>query len=191
VSVLQLEKWVKGDEVWVFVMLEEVKGEEDVAGNETLTGILEEFANVFAVPTQLPPTRPYDHHIPLLPGSIPVNSRPYRYSPHHKTEIERQVSELLAAGLIAPSVSPFASPMLLVQKKDGSWRFCVDYRKLNDMTIKNRFPMPLVEEILDELAGTKFFTSLDMTSGYHQIRMGAEDEFKTAFKTHHGHYQLG
>jgi hypothetical protein len=119
-----------------------------------------------------------------------VNSRPYRYSPHHKTEIEKQVSELLVAGSIVPSVSPFASPVLLVQKKDGSWRFCVDYRKLNDMTIKNRFPMPLVEEILDELAGTKFFTSLDMTSGYHHFRTGAEDEFKTAFKTHHGHYQF-
>jgi hypothetical protein len=117
VSVLQLEKWVKGDEVWVFVMSEEVKGEEDVAGNETLTVILEEFEDVFAVPTQLPPTRPYDHHIPLLPGSIPVNSRPYRYSPHHKTEIEKQVSELLAAGLIVPSVNPFASPVLLVQKR--------------------------------------------------------------------------
>jgi hypothetical protein len=87
-------------------------------------------------------------------------------------------------------VSPFASLVLLVQKKDGTWRFCVDYRKLNDMTIKNRFPMPVVEEILDELAGTQFFTSLDMTLGYHQIRMGASEEFKTAFKTHQGHYQF-
>lgn len=78
---------------------------------------------------------------------------------------------------------PFASLVLLMQKKDGTWRFCVDYRKLNDMTIENRFPMPVVEENLDELVGTHF-SSLDMTSGYHQVRMGALEEFKTKFKTH-------
>jgi hypothetical protein len=83
----------------------------------------------------------------------------------HKTEIEKQVAALLEAGLITPSVSPFASPVLLVRKKDESWRFCVDYRKLNVMTIKNKFPMPLVDEILDVLAGTKFFASLDLMQG--------------------------
>jgi hypothetical protein len=85
-------------------------------------------------------------------------------------------------------VSPFASPVLLVKKKDDTWRFCVEYRKLNDLTMKNRFPMPLVEEILEELAGTKYFSSLDLTAGYHHIRMGRDDEYKTAFKTHHGLY---
>ena len=119
-----------------------------------------------------------------------MNSKPYRYSPGHKDEIERQVKELLDAGLISHSSSPFPSPVLLVQKKDGSWRFCVDYRKLNDLTIKNRFPLPIIEEILDELVGSQFFTKLDMTAGYHQIRMKHEDEFKTAFKTHHGHFQF-
>jgi hypothetical protein len=115
---------------------------------------------------------------------------PYRYSCLHKTEIERKVTELLAACFIVPSASPIASQVLLVQKKDGSWRFCIDYRRLNSMAIKNRFPMPLVDEILDELAGTQFFSSMDMTTGYHQIRMEKEDEFKTAFKTHHGYYQF-
>jgi hypothetical protein len=138
----------------------------------------------------LPPIRTYDHSITLIPGAVPVNSRPYRYSPLHKDEIERQVKELLEAGLITSSNSPFASPVLLVQKKDGSWRFCVDYRKLNSLAIKNRFPMPIIEEILDELFGKKFFTKLDMRAGYHQIRMRVEDEFKTAFKTHQGHYQF-
>ena len=101
---------------------------------EQLQRLLVEFEDIFVVPTGLPPSRDYDHHISLVPGHIPVNSRPYRYSPLHKTEIEKQVSELLTSGLIVPSMSPFASPVLLVQKKDGSWRFCVDYRKFNDMT---------------------------------------------------------
>ena len=125
-----------------------------------------------------------------MPGAIPINSRPYKYSPVHKTEIEKQVQEFLAAGFITHSISPFASPVLLVQKKDGSWRFCIDYRKLNSMTIKNRFPMPVIEELLEELYGAKYFTKLDMKAGYHQIRMLPEDESKTAFKTHHGHYQF-
>lgn len=156
VSTAQVERWLKGNDIWAFALLEQVtEGDrQEISGD--LQGLLEEFRDLFDTPTELPPSRPFDHHIPLVPGAIPVNSRPYRYSPHHKTEIEKQVIELLKAGLITPSVSPFASPVLLVQKKDGSWRFCVDYRKLNDMTIKNRFPMPVVEEILDELSGTHF-----------------------------------
>jgi len=152
--------------------------------------LLQSYKDVFDDPKQLPPHQSYDHAIPLLPDAVPINSMPYHYSPQHKSEIEQQVQDLLSAGLIVHSHSPFASPVLLVKKKDGSWRFCVDYRKLNNMTIKNRFPMPIIEEILDELHGARLFTKLDMKSGYHQIRMLPEDEFKTAFKTHQGHYQF-
>jgi hypothetical protein len=152
--------------------------------------LLEQFSGVFKVPNSLPPYRDYDHAISLLPGSALVNCRPYRYSSLQKDEIERQIKEMLQAGLITRSVSPFASPVLLVKKKDGSWRFCVDYRKLNDITVKNKFPMPIIDEFLDELARATCFSKLDMASGFHQVRMSARDEEKTAFKTHHGHFQF-
>jgi hypothetical protein len=119
-----------------------------------------------------------------------MNVKPYRYSPQQKNEIERQIKEMLQQGIIRACHSPFASPVLLVRKKDGTWHFCVDYRHLNDVTVKDRYPMPIVDELLDELAGSKFFTKLDLRSGYHQIRVGEEDECKTAFGTHSGHYEF-
>ena len=182
-------KWHKGNDIWALAMVE-LETPAPSPPSPEIQSLLHEFDDVFAKPATLPPQRVYDHTIPLLPHTTPVNSRPYRYSPVHKDEIERQVKEMLTAGLITHSTSPFASPVLLVMKKDGTWRFVVDYRKLNDLTVKNRFPLPIIEEILDELHGAKYFTKLDMTAGYHQIRMLTEDEYKTAFKTHHGHFQF-
>ena len=110
-------------------------------------------AHLFQDPDSLPPPREFDHHIPLIPGVKPVNVKPYRYSPTQKDEIERQIKEMLSNGIIRPSHSPFASPVILVKKKDGSWRFCVDYRQLNNITVKNKYPLPVVDELLDELNG--------------------------------------
>lgn len=186
----QVLKWSKGNDVWAIAVIEDCTSEPTTPVPGEIQPVLQQYTDVFSEPQALPPPREYDHAIALVPGAAPINARPYRYSPLHKDEIERQVNAMLQAGLIVPSMSPFASPVLLVQKKDGTWRFCIDYRRLNEITIRNTFPMPVIDELLDELAGSKLFSKLDLRAGYHQIRMREGDEEKTAFKTHHGHYQF-
>lgn len=126
--------------------------------------ILDDFPLVCTPPIELPPNRPFDHSIPLVQGAQPVNIRPYRYPPILKDEIESQVSQMLQQGLIQPSTSSFSSPVLLV-KKDGSWRFCVDYRYLNALTVKGTFPIPIFEQLMDELAGARWFSIVDLFAG--------------------------
>lgn len=155
-----------------------------------LVHILDSFASVFATPTSLPPARRWDHRIHLDPAVKPVNVRPYRYLYFQKNEIERQVTEMLTQGLIRHSTSPFSSPVLLVRKKDGSFRFCVDYRALNAVTTSDHFPIPTADELFDELQAARVFSKLDLRSGYHQIRMHADDVYKTAFRTHDDHFEF-
>ena len=152
--------------------------------------LLQEFGEVFETPTGLPPVRGHEHQITLMEGSQPVCQRPYRYHFYQKNEIEKIVRKLLFVGSIKNSTSPFASPVLLLRKVDGSWRMCNDYRALNNITVKDKFPILVIDELLDELNGAIIFYKLDLRSGYHQIKLKEEDVPKMAFKTHEGHYEF-
>nr|XP_040258848.1 uncharacterized protein LOC120976091 [Aegilops tauschii subsp. strangulata] len=176
-QVIQLCQITEGDEIYA-------------PTPDNIQAVIDQFSDVFGEPTELPPRRACDHRIPLMPGAQLVNLRPYRQKPEHKDEIEKQVREMLKAGIIQRSHSPFSSPVILVKKKDGTWPLCVDYRHLNAMTIVGKYPVPVIEELLDELHGAQWFSKLDLRAGYHQIRLADGEEFKTAFQTHSGHFEF-
>ena len=151
-----------------------------------------EYADVFEEKNSevLPPHRPnVDHEIPLVPGAKPVYGPIYNLSETELKVLREYIDKMLAKGFIRPSKSPFGSPILFVKKPDGSLRLCVDYRKLNQLTIKNRYPLPLISELFDRIKNAKRFTRLDMQDAYNQLRVAEGDEWKTAFRTRYGHFE--
>eukprot|EP01018_Ginkgo_biloba_P012286 Gb_00684 [translate_table: standard] len=165
--------------------------EEQEATPPELQEVLIQHNKVFEnLPKELPQNREHDHAIELLSGNNPSNIILYRYLYQQKGEIERLVQELLDAGAIRESKSSFSALVILVRKKDGSFRMCIDYRDLNKITIKDKFSISVIDELLDELNGAILFTRLYLRSGYHQIRVRVEDVYKTTFITHEGHYEF-
>ena len=170
-------------------------GQTDVRHPETelsdsIASLQHDYADIFEAPTGLPPDRGIEHVIPLVPGAEAVPQRMYRLAPAELTEVKSQVTDLLGRGLIEPSTSAYGSPILFVKKKTGELRMVVDYRALNKLTVKNRFPLPRVDDLFDKLHGAQYFSSLDAASGFHQILLRPEDRPKTAFRTPFGHYQF-
>jgi len=142
------------------------------------------------MPPGLPPERSHDHHIELEAGHTPPFKPAYRMSYAELDALKKELTELLEKGYIQPSKSPFGAPVLFVKKKTGALRLCIDYRALNKITVKNRCPLPRIDELLDIIQGAKYFTKLDLKSGYHQIRIAQEDIPKTAFRTRYGHFEF-
>jgi hypothetical protein len=124
-----------------------------------------------------------------MPGTAPITQRPYRMNPQELIELKKQLDDMLSKGLIRPSASPWGSPVLFVDKRDGTIRLCGDYRKLNDVTIKNKYPLPKIEDLFDQMNGDRVFSKIDLRTGYHQLKVRESDIPKTAFTTRYGLYE--
>ena len=200
-TAIQVKRRAKrGQYAMLAVVTEFEKGKDDKAvkpgesdDKTWVNDMQEEFADIFVdpLPPGLPPEREYGHTIPTEPGHVPPFRPMYRLSPLEVRETKEQLARFIEQGIIEPSKSPYGAPILFVPKPNGrGLRLCVDFRALNLVTIKNRYPIPRIDDLLDSISGAKFFTSIDLTSGYHQIRITEEDVPKTAFRTPFGHFQF-
>ena len=153
--------------------------------------IVKEFPNVFPDDISgLPPDRAIEFVIELIPGTEPIFIPPYRMVPAELKELKAQLEELLSKGFIRPSTSPWGAPVLFVKKKDGCIRLCIDYRQLNRAMVHNQYLLPHIDELFDQLHGSRVYSKIDLRSGYHQLRVWENDVSKTAFRTRYGHYEF-
>jgi len=174
-----------------WILTNQDEPEKTIPNQPLAMSLLQVFAHVSPdeIPAGLPPKRDIQHHIDLIPGAVLPNIPAYRMNPKDTAEIQRQVEELVSKRLVRESRSPCAVLALLVPKKDGSMRMCVNSGAINNVTIKYRYPIPRLEDMLDELHGSKVFSKIDLRSGYYQIRIREGDEWKTAFKTKGGLFE--
>jgi hypothetical protein len=181
---IQVTCHTRGHRPDIMVFNMEAKSIEDVP-------VVREYPDVF--PEELPgmpPDRDIEFVIDLIPGTSPIAKRPYRMAAPELAELKKQLGELQRSGFIRPSSSPWGAPVLFVEKKDKSMRMCVDYRSLNEVTIKNKYPLPRIDDLFDQLKGAKYFSKVDLRSGYHQLKIRESDIPKTAFVTRYGLYEF-
>ncbi|KAL5541347.1 hypothetical protein UlMin_045674 [Ulmus minor] len=163
----------------------------EAKGNVEDVPIVRDFVDVFPEELPgLPPDREIQFEIELLPGTAPISKAPYRMAPAELKELQAQLQDLLDKRFIRPSHSPWGAPVLFVKKKDGTLRMCIDYRELNKVTVKNRYPLPRIDDLFDQLKGATIFSKIDLRSGYHQLKIKEEDVPKSAFRTRYGHYEF-
>ena len=192
ISALQLSKGVKKNEPTYLATLKLDEEAKKVQAPKIVHKVLEEFKDIMPaeLPKKLPPRREVDHTIELEPGAKPLAFAPYRMAPPELEELRRQLKELLDVGYIRPSKSPYGAPVLFQRKHDGSLRLCIDYRALNKITIKNKYPIPRIDDLFDQLGDARYFSKLDLRSGYYQVRIAEGDEPKTACVTRYGSYEF-
>ena len=188
ISLLKAQKCLRKGQIGILAHVTEGAGEERKLDD---IPIVRDFPEVFPEDLPgLPPHRQVEFQIDLIPGAAPIARTPYRLAPAELQELSTQLQELLDKGFIRPSSSPWGAPVLFVKKKDGTFRMCIDYRELNKVTIKNRYPLPRIDDLFDQLQGSSYYSKIDLRSGYHQMRVREEDIPKTAFRTRYGHYEF-
>ena len=188
ISAIQARRFMrKGCETFLAVVLDSKRSQVDV---EKIP-VVRDFPDVF--PEELPGIpleREVDLAIEIVPGTVPMFRAPYRMAPKELKELKSQFQEILDKGFIRPSVSPWGAPVLFVKKKDGTLRMCIDYRQINKVTVKNKYPLLRIEDLFDQLKGAGVFSKIDLRSGYYQLRVKEVDVPKTAFRTRYGHYEF-
>ncbi|GJY78743.1 putative reverse transcriptase domain-containing protein [Tanacetum coccineum] len=186
ISCIKTEKYIsRGYQVFVAQVMEKKSAEKQLED----IPVVREFPKFFPEDRPgLPPVRQVEFQIDLIPGAVPVARAPYRLSPSEMQELSDQLQELVDRGFIRPSTLPWGAPVLFVKKTDGSFRMCINYRELNKLTVKNRYPLPRIDDLFDQLQGLRVYSKIDLKPGYHQLRVRDEDIPKTAFRTSQGIY---